>query len=66
MSCRRSVEPANTHIDRVDLPTAEFCDNIVADFLQSECTFHQVRVILGHLECVLIAEEIGGMEHEDV
>ena len=50
----------------MDFPAAQTDHYFVADFFQLQRVFDQIGMILGHQDRVLVTEEIGRMEHEDM
>ena len=62
----RLIEAAHPDVDGVNLPAAQDRDDVVSHLLQPEPHFHRVRMVLGHLDGVLVPQEVRGVEHEDV
>ena len=50
----------------MDLPSAEERDDVVADLLEFQRPFHDFGMVARHLDGVVVAQEIGRVEHEDV
>ena len=40
--------------------------DVVADLLEAQTSLHQLGVVLGHLHRILIAEKVGGVQHEQM
>ena len=65
-SGRHPVEPADAHVDGVDLPSPEFANDGVAGLLEPQAA-QDVRAVIGrHPDGVGIAEEVRGVQEVDV
>ena len=63
---RGPVEASDPDVDRVDLPTPEHGHDPVADLLETEPDLYPIGELGGHGDGAVVAEEIGGVEEEDV
>jgi hypothetical protein len=64
--CGHAIKSPHPNVDGVDLPSSEGIDDFVSDFFQLEGHLDRVGEVIGHLEGVLIPQEVGGVEHIDV
>ena len=65
-SGRCAVEPADAHVDRVDLAAADERHQRVAGFLQREAPLDRLRGIARELDRAGVPEEVGCVKHVDV
>ena len=63
---RRSVEAADLHVHRMDLPAADDDHQLVPGLLQRQPALDVVRVLARHLDRPAVPEEVGRVEHVDV
>ena len=63
---RHLVEPADPHVDRMHRASADQVHQIVAGLLQPQPALDHRRVVRGHLDRPVVAEEIRGVQQEDV
>ena len=63
---RRPVEAADPDVDRVHLAAADDPHHLVAGLLHVQRALDQLAMVLGEVDRAGVAEEVGGVEHEDV
>ena len=63
---RRAVEAADADVDRMDLAAADDADQRVAGLLDLQAALDDPAVVARHLDRAVVAEDVGGVEHEHV
>ena len=63
---RRTVEAAETNVDRMDRPATDHLHDVVADLLEAEHVRDELGMAIGELQPRAGVEEVGRMEEADV
>ena len=63
---RHDVEAADLHVDGMDLPSPDAGHQVVPQLLQGQSALDDLRMGLGHLQRVVVAQKIRGVQQIDV
>ena len=63
---RHFVETADLDVDRMNFTAAHHGHDVVADLLEPQRGANEIAVILRHVDCTVVTEEVRRMQHVDV